>query len=83
MIVSASYRTDIPALYWRWFMNQLDAGSRDVLNPHNGETHSVSLQRQDVDGLEIWTKNIGPLLEPPQKIHRRGLPFVVQYTING
>jgi len=64
-------------------MNQLDAGSRDVLKPHNGETHSVSLQRQDVDGLEFWTKKIGPFLEPPQEIHRRGLPFVVQYTING
>ena len=31
----------------------------------------------------FWTKNIGPFLEPLQEIHRRGLPFVVQYTING
>ena len=26
MIVSASYRTDIPAFYGRWFLNRLDAG---------------------------------------------------------
>ena len=30
----------------------------------------------------FWTKNIGPFLEPLQEIHRRGPPFVVQYTIN-
>ena len=83
MIVSASYRTDIPAFYGRWFMNRLDAGSCGVLNAYNGKTHSVSLQRQDVDGLVFRTKNIGPFLEPLQEIHRRGLPFVVQYTING
>ncbi len=83
MIVSASYRTDIPAFFGRWFMNRLDAGGCDVSNPHNGKTYTVSLQRNDVDGLVFWTKNIGPFLHPLQEIHRRGLPFVVQYTING
>ncbi len=83
MIVSASYRTDIPAFYGRWFMNRLDAGSCEVSNPYNGVTYCVSLQRNDVDGLVFWTKNIGPFLHPLQEIHRRGLPFIVHYTING
>ena len=83
MIVSASYRTDIPAFYGRWFMNRLNEGKCDVSNPYSGKTHSVSLQPEDVDGLVFWTKNIGPFLDPLQEIHRRGLPFVVQYTING
>jgi DNA repair photolyase len=83
MIVSASYRTDIPAFYGRWFMNRLDEGSCNVSNPYSGKTYSVSLQPNDVDGLVFWTKNIGPFVDPLAEIHRRGLPFVVQYTING
>ena len=83
MIISASYRTDIPAFYGRWFMNRLTAGGCDVTNPYNGKTHAVSLRRDDVDGFVFWTKNISPFLQPLQEIHRHGYPFVVQYTING
>lgn len=83
MIVSASYRTDIPAFYGRWFMNRLELGGCDVLNPYGGKTYSVSLQPDEVDGFVFWTKNIGPFLHPLREIHRRGLPFVIQYTING
>jgi hypothetical protein len=82
MIVSASYRTDIPAFYGRWFMNRLAAGRCDVSNPYNGKTRSVSLRPGDMDGLVFWTKNIGPFMDPLREIHRRGLPFVVHYTIN-
>jgi hypothetical protein len=83
MIVSASYRTDIPAFYGSWFMNRLNEGRCDVTNPYGGKTYSVSLRRDDVDGLVFWTKNMGPFLDPLGEIYRCGLPFVVQYTING
>ena len=64
-------------------MNRLDAGGCDVSNPYSGKTYTVSLRRADVDGLVFWTKNMGPFLQPLREIHRRGLPFVVHYTING
>lgn len=83
MIVSASYRTDIPAFYGRWFMRRLESGGCDVTNPYNGKTYSVSLRCDEVDGFVFWTKNIGPFLHPLREIHRRGLPFVIHYTING
>ena len=35
MIISASRRTDIPALYPEWFINRLKAGEVLVPNPYN------------------------------------------------
>lgn len=35
MIISASRRTDIPALYPQWFVNRLLAGEVLVPNPYN------------------------------------------------
>ncbi|MGB8273697.1 MAG: DUF1848 domain-containing protein [Alphaproteobacteria bacterium] len=83
MIVSASYKTDIPAIYGRWFMNRLDAGYCSVTNPYGGQVARVSLARDDVDGFVFWTKNAGPFLDHLSEIRRRGFPFVVQYSING
>ena len=39
MIVSASYRTDIPAFYGDWFLKRLEAGVCRVVNPYGGQTH--------------------------------------------
>ncbi len=33
MIISASYKTDIPAFYGDWFMNRLKAGYCRMVNP--------------------------------------------------
>lgn len=83
MIISASYKTDIPAFYGEWFMNRLRIGHCDMVNPYNREVYRLSLDRADVDGFLFWTKNIGPFLPHLPEIQQRGYPFVVQYTING
>ena len=84
MIVSASYKTDIPTFYGEWFRNRLDAGFCRVVNPYNKNQHNlVSLQREDVDGFIFWTKNLTPFVDTLDEVHQRGYPFVVQYTING
>jgi hypothetical protein len=84
MIISASYKTDIPAFYGEWFMNRLRAGSCMMVNPYNRrKAFRVSLRREDVDGFVFWTKNLGPFLESLAEVRVRGYPFVVQYTING
>ncbi|MBI2372513.1 MAG: DUF1848 domain-containing protein [Deltaproteobacteria bacterium] len=82
MIISASYRTDIPTFYGAWLMNRLRAGYCLVQNPYSGKAHRVSLAREDVDGFVFWTKNAGPFLEQLDEIWSRGFPFVVQHTIN-
>ncbi len=83
VIVSASFRTDIPAFYGRWFINRLRAGACEVRNPYGGQTFTVSLRREDVDGFVFWTKNIGPFLRYLPEVRERGFPFIVQHTING
>ncbi len=84
MIISASYKTDIPAFYGEWFRNRLGSGYCKMVNPYNRDQHTViSLQREDVDGFIFWTKNLGPFIETLHEVHNRTFPFVVQYTING
>lgn len=83
MIVSASYRTDIPAFYGAWFMNRLDDGACRVASPYGGPAYTVSLRPDAVDGFVFWTKNPAPFLAPLAEIRARGFPFVVQFTITG
>jgi nucleotide-binding universal stress UspA family protein len=83
MIVSASYRTDIPAYYGRWFAGRLQAGFARVANPYGGPPSRVSLAHGDVDGVVLWTKNARPFEEGFAALVAARLPFVVQYSITG
>ncbi|HEX3864597.1 MAG TPA: DUF1848 domain-containing protein [Stellaceae bacterium] len=82
MIISASYRTDIPAFYADWLMQRLRAGYCRVVNPYGGGVHDVSLRPEAVDGFVLWTRNLRPLLPHLDEIYRVA-PFVVQFTITG
>ncbi|MDB4432404.1 DUF1848 domain-containing protein, partial [Akkermansiaceae bacterium] len=82
MIISASYKTDIPAFYGEWFMNRLQAGYCKVVNPYNRQLKHVNLQPDKVDGIVFWTKNIGPFIKHLPEVQRMGFPFVIQHTIN-
>lgn len=82
MIVSASYRTDIPAFYGPWFLNRFRAGYAKVLSPYGGKTYVVPL-RIGVDGFVFWTRNAAPFLAALREVQRAGYPFVVQYTVTG
>jgi hypothetical protein len=83
MIISASYKTDIPTFYGEWFMNRLRAGYCKMVNPYNRRVIRVSLQRDKVDGIVFWTKNVSPFLKHLLEVRERGYPFVLQHTING
>jgi hypothetical protein len=83
MIISASYKTDIPAFYGEWFMNRLRAGYCKMVNPYNRRVVRVSLHRDTVEGIVFWTKNVGPFLKHLPEVKERGFPFILQHTING
>ncbi len=83
MIISASYKTDIPTFYGDWFMNRLHAGYCKMVNPYNQQVYHVDLTPEQVDGFVFWTKNIGPFLKHLPEVRRRGYPFIVQHTITG
>jgi hypothetical protein len=83
MIISASYKTDIPTFYGEWFMNRLQAGYCKMVNPYGRQIYRVELTPETVDGFVFWTKNIGPFLKYLPGIQARGYPFIVQHSING
>jgi hypothetical protein len=83
MIISASYKTDIPTFFGEWFIRRLRAGYCKTVNPYNKQISSVSLRQDDVDGFVFWTKNVGPFLKHLTEVQARQFPFVVQHTITG
>lgn len=83
MIVSASYRTDIPAFYTPWFLNRLDAGYARVVNPYSGQVSTVPLTGDAVSGFVFWTRNLEPFFGALDVVSGMKLPFVVHYTITG
>jgi hypothetical protein len=83
MIISASYRTDIPTFYGKWFMRRLRAGYCKMINPYSSQVYQAELTSEAVDGFVFWTKNIGPFLRYLPEIRQRGYPFIVQHTITG
>lgn len=83
MIISASRRTDIPALYSKWFMNRVRAGWCAVVNPMNAKQIShVSLKPQDVDVIVFWSKNPAPMLEHLSELDQLGFRYYFQVSLN-
>ncbi|MBR9972652.1 DUF1848 domain-containing protein [Magnetospirillum sulfuroxidans] len=82
MIVSASYRTDIPAFYAPWFENRFRAGFAKVVNPYGGPPATIAL-RQNVDGFVFWTRNAQPFVPGLRMVRAADLPFVVSQTVTG
>lgn len=82
MIISASRRTDIPALYPEWFMNRLVAGEVLVPNPYNRKKVTrVKLSPEVVDCFVFWTKNPEPMLPYLRMIDMLGYRYYFQMTI--
>ena len=80
MIVSASRRTDIPALFSQWFYNRLEKGFVLLRNPYNPmQVGRISLTPDRVDGFVFWTKNAAPMLENIHKLD--AFQYYFQYTI--
>lgn len=80
MIVSASRRTDIPALFSEWFYNRIKKGYVFVRNPYNPlQVGRVSLTPDNVEGFVFWTKNAVPMLERIHELDK--FKYYFQYTI--
>lgn len=83
MIVSASYRSDIPAFYGDWFRARLAAGYALVANPHGGADYRVGLSRSEVDGFIFWSRNPAAFRPVLQELADQGYPFIFQMTLTG
>jgi len=81
-VVSASRRTDIPALYADWLFNRIRAGYCMVPNPFSGKPYRVSLRPEDVLAWVFWSKNPAPLVARLDDLDRLGYRYYFQLTIN-
>ncbi len=84
IVLSASRRTDIPAFYMDWFMEQIRAGAFRVENPYNGYVQVISARPDDVHTIVFWSKNFGPFLKGnyAQALQQRGFHLFFNFTIN-
>ncbi len=81
MILSVSRRTDVPGLYFDWFVNRLRAGWLFVRNPFNPvQVSRVPLSPEIVECIVFWTKNPEPMLDKLAALE--GYLYYIQYTIN-
>ena len=60
LVVSASRRTDIPALHMDWFMHRLREGYVKWVNPLSGRAQYVSFEK--TRAIVFWSKNPAPLM---------------------
>jgi hypothetical protein len=83
MIISASYKTDIPAFHARWFAQRLAAGWAEMKNPYSAQRLRVDLTPEGAEGFIFWTRHVGPFWGVLEDLSQAARPFVVQYTLTG
>ncbi len=82
-IVSASRRTDIPALFPGEFEAARERGFAAFRHPWTGKPASVSLLRSDVAAYVFWTRNPRPFLRVLARLEREEIPSVFHVTVTG
>lgn len=81
VVLSASRATDIPAFYAEWFMNRLRAGFFLWTNPFRpSQVQRVSTAR--MRAIVFWSKHPAGLWPHLDELDRRGIRYIVQYTLN-
>jgi hypothetical protein len=84
IVLSASRRTDIPAFYMPWFMEQIRRGFFEVVNPFNRRVSLVPATPEEVHSIVFWSKNFGTFIEDDygDQLRRRGYHLFFNFTIN-
>lgn len=84
IVLSASRRTDIPAFYMPWFMEQIGQGYFDVPNPYNRTISRVEAGPDRVHTIVFWSKNFGPFLDGGfgERLQGAGYGLFFNFTVN-
>ena len=84
IVISASRRTDIPAFYMDWFMEQIKKGFFEVINPYNRHVSIAPASTDKVHTIVFWSKNFGPFIEGGfgKKLIDAGFNLFFNFTIN-
>jgi len=63
-VISASRRTDIPAFYLNWFIEKIQSGYVEVVNPiYRQNIKIVKLDPDNVEWIVFWSRNYKHLLK--------------------
>ncbi len=81
--ISASRRTDIPALYAPWFEARLEAGFAEYIPAGPPRRCRVSLRPEDVLWFVLWTRWPRPFDAALDTLRARRFPVLVNLTITG
>jgi len=83
-ILSVSRRTDIPAFYMPWFMDRVNIGAIEVVNPFNQRTRTVAVSPERIHTMVFWSKNFGPFLKHGygEKLQAMGYHLFFNFTVN-
>ncbi len=83
MILSASRRTDLPALYGEWVTERLRAGEVLVQNPYRaGQAACLKFSPETVDCIVFWTKNPIPFEKYLPQVEKLGYKnYYFEYTV--
>ena len=84
IVISASRRTDIPAFYMDWFMEQIKKGVFEVTNPYNRRKFIVPATPDKVHTIVFWSKNFAPFIKGGfgETLLRMGYNLFFNFTIN-
>jgi hypothetical protein len=84
IVISASRRTDIPAFYMPWFMEQISKGFFEVVNPFNQRVSVVPATVDKVHTIVFWSKNFRPFIDMGygRKLLKLGYHLFFNFTIN-
>jgi hypothetical protein len=83
-ILSVSRRSDIPAFYMPWFMEQVNRGCIEVVNPFNRQVRRVAVSPETVHTMVFWSKNFGPFLAGGygEQLESMGYHLFFNFTVN-
>jgi hypothetical protein len=84
IVISASRRTDIPAFYMDWFMEQIKKGAFEVANPYNRRRFIVPATPDNVHTIVFWSKNFASFINGRfgEKLLGMGYNLFFNFTIN-
>jgi len=83
-IISASRRTDIPAFYMDWFMDQILLGFFNVKNPFTKTISKIDVARELIHSIVFWSKNYDVLIKKKagERLLKLGFNLYFNFTIN-
>ena len=84
IVISASRRTDIPAFYMDWFMEQIKKEVFEITNPYNRRKSVIHATPDKLHTIVFWSKNFAPFIKGGfgQKLLRMGYNLFFNFTIN-